>query len=76
MLLRKVETVEISDHYHAQILSMGLGLTWMIAPLLSIGISVGRANTRFVIFWVVHSLFVMMLLYVFDRIYLRKKRNK
>lgn len=78
MLLHKMQKTGIQqDHLHAVILSLGLGLTWMIAPLLSIMISASwRMKTGFVIFWVAHSLFVMVLIYIFDRIYLRSKRHK
>jgi hypothetical protein len=73
-ILHKVQKVGVGDHIHALILSIGLGLTWMIAPLLSIAISGSQnINIGFVIFWVAHSLFVAVLLYIFDRLYLRSK---
>ena len=74
MLLRKVPKADSSNHIHALILSMGLGLTWMIAPLSSIFYSAQHLDTKFVVFWVGHSFFVMVLLYIFDRTYLRSKK--
>ncbi len=65
----------LSHHRHALTVSIGLGLTWMIAPVVPFLVSATHiADNGLIMFWIGHSVLITMALYIFDRLYLKFKR--
>jgi uncharacterized membrane protein len=74
IVYRIVKRKNFSHHHHALAVSVGMGLTWMVAPLTSfLAPNSGYPEKGFVIFWISHSVVVGVVLYIADRVYLKKK---
>ena len=69
LLYQFTRRANISNHEHALILSIGLGLTWFVAPMAAF--SVSGKNSDFVLLLLANSVFVALLLYALDRLFLR-----
>jgi hypothetical protein len=72
ILYRANKQGNLSHHQHALIVSIGMGITWMVAPLVVLMAPlIQKGEYGFIYFWIGHSLIIAIALYFVDRLYLR-----